>query len=96
MAAILAATQPRGRTHFLVFPVARTIPGIGFRSLQGNVIGNFNTAVGAGTLFANVADENTATGAAALLSDTTGDSNTANGAFALFSNTEGYQEYGRW
>src|SRR6266508_3600799 len=51
--------------------------------------GTFNTALGAGTLLFNVADENTATGAGALLSNTTGNLNTANGAFALFLNTEG-------
>jgi len=53
--------------------------------------GNFCTGIGAGTLLANTADENTATGAGALLNNTTGEENTANGTFALVSNTEGNQ-----
>ena len=57
---------------------------------QGGHYREFNTAVGAGTLFANTGDENTATGAGALLSNTTGIENTANGAFALVSNTEAF------
>jgi uncharacterized coiled-coil protein SlyX len=70
--------------------------GVGWFSLKSNTEGNFNTAVGAGTLLLNVGDQstgdgtrNTATGAGALLSNTTGAANTANGAFALFSNTTG-------
>jgi len=62
---------------------------VGLLSLSGLKEGKFNTGLGAGTLFFNVADENTATGAGALLSNTTGNLNTANGAFALFLNTEG-------
>jgi hypothetical protein len=62
---------------------------VGFFSLRSNATGQFNTATGAGTLFAGTADENTATGAGALLSNTTGPGNTAAGAFALFSNTTG-------
>jgi uncharacterized coiled-coil protein SlyX len=69
---------------------------VGFLSLASNTEGQFNTALGAGALLANVGDpssgagvENTATGAGALLSNTTGESNTANGAFALFSNSTG-------
>ena len=46
--------------------------------------GNFCTGVGAGTLLANTADENTATGAGALLSNLVGTGNPADGAFALF------------
>jgi len=57
--------------------------------LRSNATGQFNTAIGAGTLLASTADENTATGTAALLRNTTGPANTANGAFALFSNTSG-------
>ena len=67
-----------------------TAVGYSFRSRR-DTEGSFNTAIGAGTLFVNAADQNTATGAAALLSNTTGQTNTANGAFALFSNTEGSQ-----
>src|SRR6266404_3409478 len=53
---------------------------------DGGYLGG-NTAIGAGTLLANTADGNTATGFAALLNSTTGPSNTATGAFALVSNT---------
>jgi len=62
---------------------------IGFLWLGSNIIGSFNTAVGAGTLLANTADNNTATGAGSLLSNTIGFNSTASGAFALFSNTTG-------
>jgi hypothetical protein len=62
---------------------------VGWVSLQGNVGASFNTAVGAGALFANNGDQNTATGVGALLSNTAGAFNTANGALALFSNTTG-------
>jgi Chaperone of endosialidase len=58
-------------------------------SLQSNLTGNFNTAIGAGTLFANTADANTATGVGALLNNTIGENNTAGGVFALFDNTTG-------
>src|SRR5215469_5874480 len=40
---------------------------IGFLSLETDAAGNFNTAVGSGTLWHNTADANTATGAFALL-----------------------------
>jgi hypothetical protein len=54
----------------------------------------FNTALGAGALLLNTADENTATGAGALFINAApnlngGDANTANGAFALFNNNTG-------
>jgi hypothetical protein len=62
---------------------------VGFLSLSSMKKANFNTALGAGTLLVNGADENTATGAGALLSNTNGNVNTANGAFALFLNTDG-------
>ena len=62
---------------------------VGVYSLLSITDGSFCTGVGAGTLFANTANENTATGAGALLSNTTGIGNTANGAFALFSNIGG-------
>src|SRR5215467_6894390 len=64
---------------------------VGFRSLQSDVQGNFNTALGAGALLANTADQNTATGTGALASNTTGEFNDAHGAFALFSNIDGFQ-----
>src|ERR1051325_4871752 len=65
---------------------------VGWYSLFSNTVGNFNTALGAGTLFSNVGElsgygtENTAVGAAALLNNTRGTRNTAVGAFALFYN----------
>jgi Chaperone of endosialidase len=62
---------------------------VGFLSLSALQKGKFNTALGAGTLLLNGADENTATGAGALLSNTNGNLNTANGAFALVFNTDG-------
>ena len=62
---------------------------IGIYSLLSITDSSFCTGVGAGSLFANAANENTAIGAGALLSNTIGDSNTAHGAFALFTNTTG-------
>src|SRR5439155_408379 len=58
-------------------------------SLSSVTTGSFNTAVGAGALDLNTADNNTATGAAALLLNTTGTSNTANGVDALALNDTG-------
>jgi hypothetical protein len=60
---------------------------IGLLSLTSLGDGMFNTGVGAGTLLANIGENNTAIGAVALVSNTTGEDNTANGAFALSSNT---------
>jgi hypothetical protein len=62
---------------------------LGWRSLFSDTTGNFNTAVGAGTLVLNTADSNTAVGTAALLLNTSGEENVAIGATALFSNTTG-------
>jgi hypothetical protein len=62
----------------------------GFRSLESNVNGRFNTGVGAAALVVNTADQNTATGAAALFTNTSGAFNTADGAFALFKNNTGF------
>ena len=56
---------------------------------RNTTTGSYNTALGSGTLLANTADGNTATGVFALISNTIGGLNTANGALALFSNTEG-------
>jgi len=60
-------------------------------SFKSNIQGQFNTAVGAATLFTNTADKNTGTGAGALLSNTIGIENTANGSFALLNNSTGAQ-----
>jgi len=62
---------------------------VGFRSLKTDSNGSYNTAIGSGTLIANSADGNTATGTFALLNNVTGWLNTANGALALLSNTVG-------
>jgi Chaperone of endosialidase len=62
---------------------------VGVYSLLSIADGAFCTGVGAGSLFANTAAENTATGAGALFSHTDGGGNTAIGAFALFSHTSG-------
>ena len=62
---------------------------VGFRSLKTDSNGSYNTAIGSGTLIANSADGNTATGTFALLNNITGWLNTANGALALLSNTVG-------
>ena len=63
--------------------------GVGWYSLFGNSTGSYNTAVGAGALDLNNADNNTAVGTAALLLNTTGIQNTANGGFALYNNSVG-------
>ena len=47
--------------------------GIGWYSLFGNSSGSYNTAVGAGALDLNNADNNTAVGVAALLLNTSGE-----------------------
>ena len=60
-------------------------------SLRNDAIGSFNTALGAGSLLVNTADENTATGVAALLSNSSGTENTATGVAALSANTTGSQ-----
>jgi Chaperone of endosialidase len=62
---------------------------VGWFSLKSNVDTSFNTAVGAGTLLFNTADQNTAVGAAALLLNTSGYDDTAVGAAALLNNTVG-------
>jgi Chaperone of endosialidase len=62
---------------------------VGFLSLKSDTTGSYNTAIGSGTLLANSADGNTATGTFALLNNTIGFLNTANGALALLSNATG-------
>jgi len=64
---------------------------IGYLCLRNTTTGSYNTALGSGTLLANTADGNTATGVFALISNTIGGLNTANGALALFSNTGGVE-----
>jgi hypothetical protein len=62
---------------------------VGWYSLFSNVVGSFNTAVGAGALDLNTSHNNTAVGSGALFLNTTGTGNTATGAFALVSNGTG-------
>ncbi len=64
-------------------------------SLFSVTTGNFNTAVGAGSLDLNTADNNTAIGAAALLFNTTGTNNTATGTAALELNIYRQRQYGQ-
>lgn len=61
--------------------------GLGWFSLRSVTTNGRNTAVGAGTLLLNSANDNTAIGAGALLSNSTGQSNTATGSLALFNST---------
>jgi hypothetical protein len=64
---------------------------VGYYSLGLNVEASFNTATGAGALFAHAynGDGNTATGAFALYNSTSGEANTATGGVALFNNING-------
>ena len=62
---------------------------VGWFSQHAVMDGSYNTAVGAGALDLNNANENTAVGTGALLLNTTGANNTAVGAFALINNTDG-------
>jgi trimeric autotransporter adhesin len=62
---------------------------VGVYSLLSITDGDLCTALGAGTLFANTAPENTAIGAGVLFSNSTGTENAALGTFSLFSNTTG-------
>ena len=62
---------------------------VGWFSLRSNVEGQFNTAVGAGTLFNSTAHRNTAIGGAAMFSNTVGSFNTAVGMLSLFTNSTG-------
>jgi Chaperone of endosialidase len=78
-----------GQNALLNLTTGTNNTAVGFLSLSSMKKASFNTALGAGTLLVNGADENTATGAGALLSNTNGNVNTANGAFALFLNTDG-------
>src|SRR5947209_13955295 len=57
-----------GQTALLSLTTGGYNTAVGFFSLRSDRVGGFNTAIGAGTLLANIADENTATGAGALLS----------------------------
>jgi len=52
-----------GQTALLSLTTGGFNTAAGFLSLRSNAIGSFNTGIGAGTLLANTADKNTATGA---------------------------------
>jgi hypothetical protein len=80
-----------GRNALLSLTTGTYNTAVRFLSLKTNTAGNFNTAIGAGTLLFNVGNqstgqgtENTGIGAGALLSNTVGRGNTANGAFRTF------------
>ena len=62
---------------------------VGWFSLRSNVEGQFNTAVGAGTLFNNTAHRNTAIGGAAMFNNTGGSFNTTVGRVALTNHESG-------
>jgi hypothetical protein len=68
--------------------------GLGWYALFGTSTGNFNTAVGAGTLVLNNEDSNTAVGTAALLFNTAGTSNSALGTGAMVNNDNGSDNTG--
>jgi hypothetical protein len=55
-----------GQNALLNLTTGRYNTAIGLLSLEANAEGQFNTGVGAGTLLANTAQRNTATGAGAL------------------------------
>jgi hypothetical protein len=62
---------------------------VGVYSLLSITNGAFCTGLGAGTLFANTAAENTAIGAGVLFSDSTGTENAALGTFSLLATLPG-------
>ena len=62
---------------------------MGWRVLAENTDASFSTGIGAGALFFNNGESNTAVGAAALLLNTTGTQNTAVGTDALALNDSG-------
>ena len=64
-----AGNTARARTPFLISPTATYNTAVGWFSLQSNLTGNLNTAIGAGTFLSNTADNNTDTGAGALLNN---------------------------
>lgn len=59
---------------------------LGFKALQGNSIGNYNTGDGANAVEDNRGAQNTGTGYKALSGNITGSYNTANGCNALIAN----------
>ena len=83
------STTPEGckALQNLTIRVGNTV--IGWYSLFAVTTGSFNTAVGAGALDLNTADNNTAVGVAALLLNTTGTNNTASGVGSLVFNNTG-------
>lgn len=63
--------------------------GVGIRTLQDNLTGVYNTAIGTDALKANTASNNTALGAKALLVNLSGTPNIGVGTSALTANTTG-------
>ena len=79
-------TTAAGDTPFRALTSGMRTQAIGKFSMFSVTTGNDNTAVGAGALDLNIADNNTAIGTAALLLNTTGTENTATGTAALETN----------
>ena len=78
-----------GQNALLSLTAGQGNTGIGWYSLFAGATNNLNTAIGAGALVLNTADDNTAVGAIALLLNTSGPANTATGASALTNNVDG-------
>jgi hypothetical protein len=62
---------------------------IGYLALKPNTTGNYNTAIGKGTLQQNTGNHNVAIGQTALGSNTSGNHNIAIGKYTLLSNVNG-------
>ena len=62
---------------------------VGFKSMSENAAGDYNTAVGAESLYSNHSNYNSAFGYHALRANSDGQYNTATGAWSLYSNVGG-------
>lgn len=67
---------------------------IGYKSLNLNVIGSYNVAIGTYSLMNNTSNYNVAIGYQSLYSNTSGNYNTAIGYASLNRNTTGYENMG--
>ena len=65
--------------------------GVGYRCLELNVYGDYNTAIGSEALYSNEANANAAFGYRSLYANTSGYQNTAVGIRSLTTNTSGYR-----
>jgi hypothetical protein len=93
----LARRQHRGGQNALLSLTAGTYnTAVGWFSLQSNLTGNLNTAIGVGTLLENTADNNTAgggntaIGSSALFNNITGDSKHCSGHFGRLGRYDGH------